>query len=696
MSILGGLLGGRSETQNIASLRDPGRVREVREDGWDVLLEMKREVADDSGGVSVTPSSALAYSAVFACVRVLSETIASLPLIFYERQAAGRRKATEFYLYPLLHDSGPNEHMTAMEFRETLQGHLAGWGNAYCQIEYDGQGRVLELWPLNPASMVETKIVNGVRFYRYQNPDGMMQWIAGDIIWHLRGLGSDGLHGYSPISLMRRAIGLGMAAESFGARFFANDARPGIVLEHPGRLGPEAQENLKLSWEDSHKGLSKSHRVAVLEEGLKLHEVGIPPEDAQFLETREFQVSEIARIFRIPPHMIQDLLRSTNNNIEHQGIEFVVYTMQPWIVRWEQSIKKNLMLEKERARYYPEHLVDGLLRGDIQSRYQAYAVGKQWGWFSTNDIREKENLNPVDGGDTYWMPLNMVPMGSESLTTEPRSTQRKTITGEEREEQRAEGKRLAAMERHQLIGKFRPIYLEAARGAFKDEKGPVLEAADRELRDLTPSPFPSGKGNKRGLLEFSTWLDNFYAGLADGIITRFMRIARVYGESVSAKAQNEIGAEEEFSAELEDFTRNYAGGYAARHIGISKNRINQAARSANWNGQDPVEAISEELDTWDDGRAAVIADEESVRFNNALAKKVYVLAGITRLMSVATGEKSCPYCEDLDGTVIGISQNFLNAGESLKPEGVDEALTTSTDLGHAPYHGGCDCMVVSA
>lgn len=688
MSILAQMLGGRSSPQMQSGIQGTER----RGDGWDMLLEMKQATADDSGGVYVTPSSALAYSAVFACVRVLSETIASLPLIFYERQAAGRRKAMEYYLYPLLHDSGPNEHMTAMEFRETLQGHLAGWGNAYCQIEYDGQGKVSELWPLNPAGMMETKMENGMRFYRYQNPDGMLQWIAGDIIWHLRGLGSDGLHGYSPISLMRRAIGLGMAAESFGARFFANDARPGIVLEHPGRLGDEAQKNLKESWDDSHRGLSKSHRVAILEEGLKLHEVGIPPEDAQFLETREFQVSEIARIFRIPPHMIQDLLRSTNNNIEHQGIEFVVYTMQPWIVRWEQSIKKNLMMPKERARYYPEHLVDGLLRGDIQSRYQAYAVGKQWGWFSTNDIREKENLNPVEGGDSYWMPLNMVPMGGEesNLTAKTPSSTVGASASTQRimggiKEERAEGKRLAAMERHKLMGKYKPIYLEAARATFKSERSAVLEAAERELRT-----------GKRGLLEFSRWLDEFYDGLADGIIKRFMRIASVYGESVSAKAQNEIGAEEEFSPELEDFTRNYVGGYARRHTEISKNRINEAARKANWNGLDPVDAIQEEMDTWDEGRGAVIADEESVRFNNALAKKVYVLAGITRLMSVATGESSCPYCNELDGTVIGISSNFLNAGESLKPDGTDEALTTTTDLGHAPYHGGCDCVVVSA
>jgi HK97 family phage portal protein len=604
-----------------------------------------------------------------------------LPLHFYERKGKGRDRAPSYYLYPLLHDEGPNEHMTAMEFRETLQGHLAGWGNAYCQIEHDKRtGKITELWPLNPANMVETKMVDGERFYRYQNPEGKLQWIAGQIIWHMRGLGGDGLHGYSPISLMRRAIGLGMAAESFGARFFANDARPGIVLEHPGRLGDEAQKNLRESWDDSHRGLSKSHRVAILEEGLKLHEVGIPPEDAQFLETREFQVTEIARIFRIPPHMIQDLLRSTNNNIEHQGIEFVVYTMQPWIIRWEQSIKKILMLPNERARYYPEYLVDGLLRGDTQSRYQAYATGKQWGWFSTNDIRERENLNPVEGGDTYWMPLNMVPMGSEPtlITSTARGAAERLLELESRNRMEARG-RTAARGRHALMGAYQGIYLRTAKKVLKAERESVTAVAREE---------------QVGRIEFEQWMNRYYDDLANEIIDRFMPIGMDYGEDVGAAAIEELGSDGQFKAEIEAFIKNYVGGYAARHTGISKDRLRQAIQQALRDGADWIEAVDAETASWEESRSAQIAGEESVRFNNAVAKKAYMLMGVERLMSVAFGE-NCPYCDDLDGTVIAINSYFLNAGESYQPEGAEAPLTSTTNLGHAPYHEGCDCMVVA-
>ena len=245
-----------------------------------------------------------------------------------------------------------------------------------------------------------------------------MEWLTDDRVWHLRGLSNDGLDGYSPISLMRQAIGLSMAAEKFGAKFFGNDARPGGILLHPGQLGDEAAKRLTETWESRHGGLSGAHRVAVLEEGLSYKEIGIPPDDAQFLETRKFQVNEIARIYRIPPHMLADLERATFSNIEHQSIDFVTHTIRPWLVRWEQSIKQNLMVPADRDRYFAEFLVDGLLRGDTKSRYEAYAIGRQNGWFSADDIREMENLNPLpDGkGEEYLIPLNMIPAGSAPAT----------------------------------------------------------------------------------------------------------------------------------------------------------------------------------------------------------------------------------------------------------------------------------------
>lgn len=376
---------------------------------YEVVLQTMQENHVNSDGI-VTPESALRMAAVFACVRIISETVASLPLIVYERLERGKRRAQDYYLYELLHDR-PNSRMTAFEYREAIQSHLVLWGNAYSRIVYDSQGRIEEIWPLLPGGMLQTQIRNGVRYYQYQDPKGTITWYSEAEIWHLHGLGNDGERGYSVISLFRKAVGLGLSAEEFGKKFFDNDARPGIVVEHPMKLSDTAYKHIEESWNEEHQGASKSHKMKILEEGMKLHEVGIPPEDAQFLQTRKFQVIEICRIFRVQPHKVFDLDRATFSNIEQQSIDFVVDSIRPWLVRWEQSISQNLMLPDERKRYYAEHLVDGMLRGDIQSRYGAYAIGRQNGWLSANDIRELENMNPIDNGDVYLIPLNMVPAG---------------------------------------------------------------------------------------------------------------------------------------------------------------------------------------------------------------------------------------------------------------------------------------------
>jgi HK97 family phage portal protein len=392
------------------------------DENWEkVVLESWRSNAEAVEG-TLTPDSSMRLSTVYSCVRILAETIASLPLLIYEKIDRGKQRAQNFYLYELLHDR-PNGRMTAFEYREVVQSHLALWGNAYSHIIYDSQGRIEELWPLHPAGILQVQERAGVLYYLYQPPywdpyselsmfpTGKANWYSEAEIWHLHGLGDDGQRGYSPIALMRRAVSLGLNAEKYSDNFFRNDARPGIVIEHPAALSDPAYERLRAEFENKHGGVKNAHKPMILEEGMKLHEVGIPPKDAQFLETRKFQVEEICRIFRVPPHMVADLDRATFSNIEQQSIEFVKYSVTPWLERWEQSIEKNLMLPDERRRYFVEHLVDGMLRGDIKSRYDSYALGRQNGWLSANDIRDMENMNPVEGGDAYLIPLNMTPAG---------------------------------------------------------------------------------------------------------------------------------------------------------------------------------------------------------------------------------------------------------------------------------------------
>ena len=363
-----------------------------------------------TSGKPVNERTAMQTTAVYACVRILAEAIASLPLHVYEYQDDGGKKLVHDHpLYYLLHDE-PNPEMTSFVFRETLMSHLLIWGNAYAQIIRDGAGRVLGLYPLLPDKMEVQRDDNGNIYYVYsrnsdENPMfkeyGNIKLKAEDVL-HIPGLGFDGLIGYSPIAMAKNAVGMTLACEEYGASFFANGANPGGVLEHPGVLKDPSK--VRESWNSVYRGVNNAHKIAVLEEGMKYQQIGIPPEEAQFLETRKFQINEIARLYRIPPHMVGDLDKSSFSNIEQQSLEFVKYTLDPWVIRWEQSLQRSLLLPGEKGKYFIKLNVDGLLRGDYQSRMNGYAVGRQNGWFSANDIREMEDMNPIpdeEGGNLY-------------------------------------------------------------------------------------------------------------------------------------------------------------------------------------------------------------------------------------------------------------------------------------------------------
>lgn len=363
-----------------------------------------------TSGKPVNERTAMHTTAVYACVRILAEAVASLPLHVYEYQDDGGKKLVHDHpLYYLLHDE-PNPEMTSFVFRETLMSHLLIWGNAYAQIIRDGAGRVLGLYPLLPDKMDVQRDDRGNIYYVYSrnSDENPMFKEYGDIrlkaedVFHIPGLGFDGLIGYSPIAMAKNAVGMTLACEEYGASFFANGANPGGVLEHPGVLKDPSK--VRESWNSVYRGVNNAHKIAVLEEGMKYQQIGIPPEEAQFLETRKFQINEIARLYRIPPHMVGDLDKSSFSNIEQQSLEFVKYTLDPWVIRWEQSLQRSLLLPGEKGKYFIKLNVDGLLRGDYQSRMNGYAVGRQNGWFSANDIREMENMNPIpdeQGGNLY-------------------------------------------------------------------------------------------------------------------------------------------------------------------------------------------------------------------------------------------------------------------------------------------------------
>jgi HK97 family phage portal protein len=362
-------------------------------------------------------TSPMRISAVWACVRIIADTVASLPLVLYRRRGDGsRERAIAHPLYALLHDA-PNPLMTAYEMRWAMVAHLALRGNAYAEIQRDGAGRVAALWPLLPDYMRVEVTGDAVR-YIYAPPGRAPATLPAADVWHLRVFSLDGLTGLSPIAHAQRAIELAGATEEFGLRFFKQGANPRIALKHPGRLSPDAAQRLRESWSAAYSGMTQAHRVAILEEGMSIERITIAPEEAQFLQTRRMQIEEIARIYRIPPHMLGILERATHANIEYQQIEFLTQSLRPWLVCIEQGVSRLLRAD-ERAEYYAEHLVDGLLRGDIGARYRAYATAIQWGWMSVNEVRARENMDAIAGGDAHLRPLNMTTVrdGEEGVSS---------------------------------------------------------------------------------------------------------------------------------------------------------------------------------------------------------------------------------------------------------------------------------------
>lgn len=386
-----------------------------------------------NSGKVVTELGAMQMTAVYACVRVLSESIAGIPIHLYRyNEKGGKEKAVDSPLYFLLHDE-PNEDMTSFVFRETLMTHLLLWGNAYAQIIRNGRGDVLALYPLMPNRIEVHRDDEGKIFYEYIKPTGLNKGYEKvtlnkrDVL-HVPGLGFDGLLGYSPIAMAKNAIGMAMACEEYGAKFFVNGAAPGGVLEYPGIL--KDPNKIRESWNLAFGGTSNSSKVAVLEEGMKYTPISISPNEAQFLETRKFQIDEIARIFRIPPHMIGDLEKSSFSNIEQQSLEFVKYTIGPWVMRWEQSLTKSLINPKDRKKYSIKFNLDGLLRGDYESRMNGYAVARQNGWMSANDIRELENMDKIsteEGGDLYLVNGSMTPLKSAGIAYKDKEGQCESI-----------------------------------------------------------------------------------------------------------------------------------------------------------------------------------------------------------------------------------------------------------------------------
>lgn len=606
--------------------------------GWNNMDAFEGQEA--TAGERVNEKTALGVPAVYACVRVLSESIASLPLILYERTSEGKQRARGHSLYPLLHDQS-NPIMTSYELRELMVACLCLKGNAFFYVERD-MGEVVALWPISPDRMtVEAKGQHLV--YTYQADDGEKKYRSEDVL-HIRGLSSDGIIGYSPLDLLRENFSYALAVRRFSSNFFSRGAWPSGILTHPSSLGNNKEKFTK-AFKSQFQGAKKAHSVFVLEGGMSWESVSVSPEQGQMIDSMKLSVVEIARIFRVPLNLVMDYERSTYANVTEQNRSFLTHTLRPWLSRIEQAIFKSLLTERERERYFVEHLTADLLRGDTKERYETYQIARQAGIMSVNEIRALENMNKVEGGDQH-----------EIQQPEAKKKAVRSLSG-------------GIEARDRITENYRSIIFEACRFVVGREHQSVTRAIkDHERGRKVPS--------------IRTWLEEFYSDIfPDALKSRMGETLRALVAAIQDASENEIGTK----VDLQDFFDDHLQHLSRRW---SLGSLKQLLHLLETEG---AEAIIQRVDEWadDDHKAKKSADRVMVDTPNMVFAATCFAAGY-KIKSNTRGD-SCPFCKTLDGKVVGRGEPMLAAGDWEATSG--QLMRVRRPRIAPGYHAGCRCFL---
>lgn len=630
-----------------------------------------------SSGEDVSHENAVSSTAVWAAVTIPAGVIGTLPLKTMRKVGEGREEATSHSTYDMLHMK-TNRWMTAGTFRELMQGWAMMRGNAFARKIKSNGGEIRELHPLHP-SRVTVKVNEQGKLFEYDDPKKGPQEFGPDEVLHIMGFSSNGIVGEDPVHLMREAIGLALATEKHGARLFKAGGRGPGILHSENKIGVEKKREFSDEWD---RKLSENpFGTPMLDHGTRWESMGFSAEEAQFLETRKFQIAEICRLFNIQPHILKDLERATFSNIEQQALEFEKQTIRPWIRRWEQMLSVSLLSDEERSEgYFFRFVVEDMLAADIKTRFEAYATAWQNGWMTTNEIRRFEDMEPIEDGDETILPLNVVPRSSadELLSagngSDPNTSRRSLMPAlEAKQEARDRVVRERRLRQRMLLARQirraaeRVLAAEIAAG-----RSAVSDAADRT-----------------GFLE---WLEGHYEGHAESVTNRYSPILTSHAISLLDIVVEEIGGAltEVERDELERFAGEYAGTMGKRWRAHSAGRLEKVALG----DEDFRAAVGEEYDLWEENRVSKIEGYESVRADGALARHSYAIMGVQRLRWMTVGE-NCPMCNELAGRVVGIRSPFLGAGDTLDVEG-SNPLTPETHVLHPPLHGtSCDCFLMA-
>jgi HK97 family phage portal protein len=642
-------------------------------------------VSTSSAGVRVNPDKALSVSAIYAAMRVLANVIAVPSLPVYERLQRGRQRA-DHYLTPIL-DVEPNPEMSALNFKRTLQRHLPMYGQAFAERELDNSGRDVALWPLLPDRTRAVRI-NG-RKAIITTVNGRDILLPTERVLHIVGENSwDGLNGRGFVQYAAESIGLSLAMERFGASFFGRGSAPSGVLMHQKQLSTEAQKRLKDQWHAQNAGLTNSQRTLILEEGMTWQQTTIAPEHAQFIEGRKFSVTEVSRWTGVAPHLIYDLERATYSNIEQQQIAQFVMGSLPWYRTWEQELNRQLIPASQRARFYFEFLHEELLRADSAARAQFYKELFMMAALSPNDIREKENMNPIDGGDAYFVPVNMMTLevAQSSFVTATGGRMVKVVEATpvqpaepralpDAKQMREYRARRSLGQRFQIQMSQRRVIAAAAERIVTMEVNAVTRLAKKHL-------------DQRSVPEFRKEVAKFYEGMSEKIRTAFFPTFLAFMELVASEVAAELDQDVGLTAALRAFVTTYVSRLTKQHVGRSLGQINRVLAE---NVDAEQDAVLARMDEWSAKRARKIGAGESSRASGAFARTAYAALGVQQLIWHAAGAENCPWCSEMNGRVVGIQEVFLGKGEAVGPE--SDSLKATRSVLHPPIHTGCVCMI---
>lgn len=652
-------------------------------------------------GMRVTPETSLEATPIYAAVKLLAETVAQLPFLMYRRGPNdSREKDIGHPLFAILRDQ-PNPWQTAFEFWEMMMGFLLTRGNAYAGIVSTAGKPVEQLVPLHPA---RTRVYrkDGINWYQYQPWSGPSIVLRQDEVMHLKDLTLDGIVGVSRIYLGRESVGLALAAEQFGSRMFSNGATPSGVVEHPSQLSDVAYSRLKEEVDAKWSGLHNAHRAIILEEGMKWAQISTDPDKAQLLETRKFTVTDAARLYRIPPHMIGDLERSTHSNIEQQSIEFVVYSVVPWLVRIEQAVRRDLFTQADRKTHTAEFEVAGLLRGDQPSRYTAYNLGRNMGALSVNDILRKEGMNLIGPeGDVRLMPINYQNL-EKALDLED-STEPPPDPNQPNPDAPIGTNALPGPAETRSVVSRRKLR-KAYRGLFQDAAGRMVRRETKAIREAVDKMLVQRSKEKRGLPEFLSWMESFYKEHQKQVAQALGPVMMSYGHAVHSEARLELGVDDDPSGdpddgleppddltpELQRFVTDYAERMASRQVASSIAQIRTVIQGLQ-DGDDPAAAIGKRLDAWSATRAAKVADWETVSAEGAVARFCYDGEGRGALWH--SERECCSLCTSMHGQSAARGQPFIAKGQQIQGDDDQVPLTAKRDIHHGPLHSGCVCSI---